>query len=238
MAFKVLVISMVRSPERRERVRREMESINLPWQFLDAVDGNCLDFPLKEYSEIKVKKLLGFNLMAGEIGAFLSHKNAWKICSESSSETLILEDDFIFLPHFEEGLRLLLDEYSDWELVRLQALADSSEAILYQHGVHSVVQNTSDCLGCTAYLLKPSAAQKLLDQSGDIYEPIDHFLEHIQKHGVKFLALKPYPVSISGASSTVENRPERHPIRGLRKWTRSFFRVLDRNLSENPWFPK
>jgi glycosyl transferase family 25 len=215
-----------------------MEKVKLTWQFLDAVDGRLINFPIKEYPEKKVKKLLGFGLMAGEIGAFLSHKIAWKICLESSHTTLVLEDDFVFLPHFEDSIKFMMDTFTTWEMVRFQALDISQPTKLYQHGTYSVVHNTSDPLGCTAYLIKPSAANKLLRQADTIYEPIDHFLEHEKKHGVRFLALQPYPITVSGAPTTVINRPERQSLRGLSKIRRSLFRLIDRISSSNPWFPK
>ena len=75
--LQVFVISMQHSHERRSRAKAELAKTRLKWQFLDAIDGKKLVFPIPEYPIKKVKQMLGFELMPGEIGAFLSHKKAW-----------------------------------------------------------------------------------------------------------------------------------------------------------------
>jgi len=111
------------------------------------------------------------------------------------------------------------------------------KALASINDVH-LVKNIGDAVGATAYLLKPEIAKTLIRESGDIYEPADHFLEHHQKHGLEFLAIRPYPVDITKAKSTIDDRQERAPVQGLRKRFRSVARALDRLLSKDPWFPK
>lgn len=192
-----------------------------------------------EYQSHKVKSLLGFEMTPNEIGCFLSHKKAWQICVNKNQPTLIFEDDFILLPHYQNTLQLLLAEFHNWQLIRLQALAMTQHDIIKTIGDISIVKNHEDPLGATAYIIKPEAAKILIEHAKDIYEPLDHFLEHRKKHGVEILAVKPYPVDISKAQSTISDRPEdRKPIRGLRKRMRSLNRLLDRVFAKDPWFPK
>jgi glycosyl transferase, family 25 len=236
--IQVLVISLMRSIERREKVSQEMAKTNLSWNFLDAVDGRRVDFPIAEYPEKKVKSLLGFGLSPGEIGAALSHKIAWRMCCDANQVTLVLEDDFVLLPQFEQTLEIVTQGDQGWNLLRLQALTESPFVLLQKHNSVSIVKNEVDPLGCTAYLLTPKAASILLANFEQIYEPIDHFLEHEEKHGIQFLAAREYPVTISGEVTTVLDRPERKPLRGYRKIRRSLLRFLDRRFSSSPWFPK
>jgi glycosyl transferase family 25 len=236
--LQTVVISLLRSPQRREKARSELSKTNLNWSFLDAVDGSQLQSYPPEYQSRKVKRLLGFDLTPNEIGCFLSHKKAWQTCLESNQATLIFEDDFILLPHFEKTLGLLLTEFHDWQLIRLQSLANSSHVTIRTIGDISIVKNLSDEVGATAYILKPEAARILIEQARDIYEPLDHFLEHEQKHGVEMLAVKPYPVDISKAPSTISDRSDRESLRGIRKQMRSLNRLLDRAFAKDPWFPK
>jgi glycosyl transferase family 25 len=86
--------------------------------------------------------------------------------------------------------------------------------------------------------LNPRAAKILLENTGDIYEPVDHYLEHFKKHGLRCLAAKPYPVELAHTKSTITDRPGRKPVKGLQKYIRSIYRFLDRKLSPSPWFPK
>jgi len=237
--LQIVVISLLRSPLRREKARSELSKTSLNWSFLDAVDGSQLQSFPPEYNSRKVRRLLGFDMTQNEIGCFLSHKKAWQTCLKNNQPTLIFEDDFILLPHFEKTLQLLLTEFHDWQLIRLQALAKTQHDIVKIIGEISIVKNHADPLGATAYIIKPEAAKILIEHAKDIYEPLDHFLEHEKKHGVEILAVKPYPVDISKAQSTISDRPDdRKPIKGIRKKIRSFNRVVDRVFSNDPWFPK
>lgn len=235
---KILVISLERSLDRRKQVEKEMQKISLPWSFLDAVDGSALVETPVEYKPRKVELLQGYALTPNEIGCYLSHKEAWKYCARENMLTLILEDDFVLSSNFEEVLKTILESDRDWNFLRLQGLYEVPyETLLEKSGV-SFVRNKGDAVGATAYLLKPNIARQLIKHSADIYEPVDHFLEHHQKHGLEFLAIRPYPIDITRAKSTIADRSERSPVKGLRKRWRSVARAVDRVLSKDPWFPK
>ncbi len=237
-AIQVLVISLAGSTARQAKVRSELSKTQLPWHFLDAVRGSALTEPPKEYSADKVKRLLGFELTPNELGCFLSHKKAWQECIDQNIPTVIFEDDFYLLPHFEKTIHFLMDHYTEWDAVRLQGLNQVPQELIYDAGEFSVVRNQGDAVGATAYIIKPHVAKKLVDASHAIYEPLDHFLEHHQKHQLTFLAIKPYPVDITGVQTTIADRPGRLPIKGWAKLKRSIARSVDRWFSKDPWFPK
>jgi glycosyl transferase family 25 len=237
--IQILVISLEHSLERRKKVSEELSQTNLSWSFVDAVDGRKLSYPISEYSAKKVKRLLGFPLTPNEIGCFLSHKKAWESSVKKNLITLVFEDDFILLPHFEQVIHQLIINPQAWGLVRLQALNSCSDTVLIEYDEFALYKNHDDPLGATAYLVNPNAAAKLIRHSSSIYEPLDHYLEHHQKHGVPMLAIKPCPVDISQVESTIADRPnDRKPIKGIKKRMRSFNRQIDRWFSKNPWFPK
>ena len=233
-----LVISLAGSDARQQQVKSELDKTNLQWRFLDAVRGSALTSTPKEYQPAKVKSLLGFELTPNELGCFLSHKKAWQDCVENHIPTIIFEDDFCLLPQFEKAIYFLMNESTNWEAVRLQGLSDVPQEQIQSNGEFALVRNIGDAVGATAYLLKPSAAKILIDAASDIYEPLDHFLEHRQKHHLEFLVISPYPVDITGVETTIADRPGRLPIRGWGKTKRSILRALDRWLSKSPWFPR
>lgn len=236
--IQVLVISLVGSDARQKKVKSELDKTSFPWRFLDAVKGSALKSIPKEYKPTKVKKLLGFELTPNELGCFLSHKKAWQECVNANQPTIIFEDDFYLLPDFEKTIHFLMNECTDWEAVRLQGLSSVPQEEIFKSAGISMVRNIGDAVGATAYMIKPSAAKKLIEAASDIYEPLDHFLEHRQKHHLEFLAISPYPVDITGVQTTIADRPDRLPIRGIAKLKRSICRILDRRFSKNPWFPK
>ncbi len=236
--IQVLVISLAGSDARQKKVKSELDKTSFPWRFLDAVKGSALKSTPKEYNSAKVKKLLGFELTPNELGCFLSHKKAWQECINANQPTIVFEDDFYLLPDFEKAIHFLMNECADWEAVRLQGLSSVPQEEIFKSDGMSMVRNIGDAVGATAYMIKPSAAKKLIEAASDIYEPLDHFLEHRQKHHLEFLAISPYPVDITGVQTTIADRPDRLPIRGLAKLKRSLCRALDRWFSKNPWFPK
>jgi len=182
--------------------------------------------------------LQGYPLTPNEIGCYLSHKEAWRRCVTHNIPTLVFEDDFVLSPEFESVINCLLNNQSAWSLVRLQGLYEVPYQELAPLCDAHLVKNLGDAVGATAYLIKPEVAQVLIDESRAIYEPVDHFLEHQSKHGLEFLAVRPYPLDISRVKSTIDDRSERAPVKGLRKRVRSIARAVDRLCSAKPWFPR
>lgn len=236
-----LVISLEHSKGRQKKIENEMQKTSLKWRFLNAFDGDRLDFSLVAYDAQKVKKLLGFELTRKEIGCYLSHMNCWQACIEANENVLVFEDDFVIQENFDEVLHKLLSTDFPWDIIRLQALAESSFKVVQDFGSFRLVENYSDPLGATAYLVNPRSAMILVQHSADIFEPLDHFIEHKEKHGLKMLAIDPYPIKVfdpTRATSTITDRPERGSVKGIRKIYRSWMRAVDRMTSKNPWFPK
>jgi len=237
-AIQVLVISLERSTDRRERVQHELKNSSLQWGFLIAVDGSALKVLPESYDQSKVKRLQGYELTPGEIGCYLSHMKAWEKCVEQNKITMVLEDDFVIDGDLSHVFESLIQMDRKWSLVRLAALYDMEHRVIDHVDGIELLENKGDPVGAAAYLIKPSAAAQLIKCSSAIYEPVDHYLEHYSKHGLRMLAVKPYPISIVGKDSTITDRPGRLPIKGFQKTKRSIYRWLDRQFSVSPWFPK
>lgn len=237
-SIQVLVISLERSTYRRERVLHELKNFSLEWDFLNAVDGCALKALPKSYDKLKVKRLQGYELTPSEIGCYLSHMKAWEKCVKQNKITLIFEDDFVINGDLSQTVETLINMDRKWSLVRLAALYDVEHRIIDRREGIELVENKGDPVGAAAYLIKPSAAAQLVKCSSAVYEPVDHYLEHYSKHGLRMLAIKPYPISVEGKDSTIADRSGRFPIRGFRKKKRSIYRWLDRQFGRDPWFPK
>jgi glycosyl transferase family 25 len=237
-AIQAIVISLPGSVDRQEKVHLELANTNLKWRFLDAIRGSALTTLPKEYIPKKVKQLLGFELTFSELGCFLSHKKAWQVCVDDNIPTIIFEDDFCLLPHFEKTITYLIHGNAGWGAVRLQGIHPVLYEVMDLCGDIQLVQNKADAVGASAYILKPAQAKLLIEAAEEIYEPLDHFLEHRQVHHVNFLAIHPYPVGVTGDKSTILDRPVRSPLRGVIKLKRSLARNVDRLFSSKPWFPK
>jgi glycosyl transferase family 25 len=238
LPIQVLVISLERSVERRKRVEEQLGKTRIQWNFLNAVDGYALSKMPPSYQKTKVKRLQGYELTPGEVGCYLSHIQAWQDCVDKQKITLVFEDDFLISLRFETVLKDLLTISQEWDLVRLSGIYETEDRLLTTRDSFNLVQNLGEPCGTASYILNPNAAKILLENTADIYEPVDHYLEHFKKHGLRCLAAKPYPVELAHTKSTITDRPGRRPVKGFAKYMRSIYRFLDRNLNPSPWFPK
>jgi glycosyl transferase family 25 len=238
LTLQVFVISLERSTERRRRVEEQLSQTGIQWQFLNAVDGYALPSMPLSYKQSKVKRLQGYELTPGEIGCFLSHIKAWELCVQNNVATLIFEDDFLVGKNLEAVIDDLLSIADQWNLVRLSGIYETNHQILQKRSTFDLVKNLGEPCGTAAYMIQPAAARILLENAADIYEPVDHYLEHYSKHGLHCLAAKPYPIGLAHTKSTITDRPGRLPVKGLRKTFRSIYRFIDRRTSSSPWFPK
>ena len=238
--LKLLVINLKDDHSRRDLAKKELEGFPVDYSFVEAINGRDFDITRAVYPKEKVKRLTGYELTKNELGCFLSHQKCWHIAVESNSPCLVLEDDFKLSDSFYESLVFAFKNYSQWDLLRLQALASNKIKCNHVSGKKfSIVSIMGDPLGATAYIVKPSSASKLIMKSKQIFEPLDHFLEHFSRHNLEFRALLPYPVESSGVETTIPNRPySERSLRGAKKFKRSIFRLLDRNFSSDPWFSK
>ncbi len=236
--YQIFVISLERSMDRRHRVAEEFSNLDIQWEFIDAIDGSKLSGPPNNYNQKKVQRLLGYQLTSNEIGCYLSHQKAWELVTKNNKTAVILEDDFTLSNLFLLGVNELIENQKDWEIVRLQGLYSSSNILVKKLNHINIVKNIGDPVGATAYILKPSIAKKLIEFSNEIYEPLDHYLEHKSKHGIVIHATQPYLVKNSGVITTIIDRPIRRPVKGLKKLTRSINRLMDRMFAAKPWFPK
>lgn len=237
-AILVRVISLERSTERRERVRRELKNFSHEWTFLNAVDGFALKALPKSYDQAKVRRLQGHDLTLGEIGCYLSHLSAWQQCVLENKPMLVFEDDFVLGPETEAIIEDLMACRNLWGVVRLSGIHETQDSTVKENQLYKLAINHGDPCGTACYLIQPEAAQTLINHSVEIYEAVDHFMEHFSKHGVRIYAAKPYPIGLSHSKSTIVDRSDKQPIKGVKKLLRSIYRSWDRLTSSNPWFPK
>jgi glycosyl transferase family 25 len=212
-------------------VERQLDNTPFHWTFLDAVDGRTLPGPAQEYDQRTRLRLYGYGLTPGEIGCFLSHRNAWKRCSEGTKPMLILEDDFEFrvpLVHLASLLSAIgeaLASQSDRSFVRLAAVSPvPTKTLIPLASEYDLVSYAADPSGTAAYLLTPAAAAALLRHSSKFFLPVDDYIAHEYLHGVEGLGVQPYPVSCRLLSSTIEGRQQTV----LSRWDkvrREFFRI-------------
>lgn len=180
-----VVISLKRTPERMELFELINTHVGLPYETMEAVDGQLLDREELARTGITVE---GLPWTPGAIGAALSHRRCWERAVETGRPVGILEDD-VFLRHdfvaaaagVYEGLP------ADWDIVHLGFNTDSLMDVEIAPGCHAQgafsvwYPSPGDCerfvktsnpvvpvrlhnaFGNCCYIVSPAGGQKLID---------------------------------------------------------------------------
>jgi glycosyl transferase family 25 len=202
--FEIIVISLRTSVERRVQVAWQLDATPFSWSFQDAVHGASLPSFPEEYDRGKHLRLLGFDMIPGQIGCFLSHRQAWKKCLQTQKLTLILEDDFQFRQELSEVLPIVFDSLPHFDVLKLQGHQEGWKyKVLKDYGKNQLVKHYHDTFGVAAYFVKPESAKILLEKSNRFHAHVDDFFGHDWIHGLKILCVLPYPVKPSGQPTTI-----------------------------------
>ena len=197
--MKIIVISLIDANQRRAQIQAQLSAHNLPFTWLDAVDGR--KWSDDELSQFIDKKALYKNLshkpIAGSVGCHLSHMKAYETLLASDDEAmLILEDDAIIdaeLPHY---ISALAETMSSIDILFLCDRRENRPAIeIGKIGKHkkqvSICVKRFSNIGTTGYIINRRAARYLLDNHKDFGIEIDCLLNRWWHHGLAVATIKP-----------------------------------------------
>ena len=178
--YNILAIAQPAEVQRRRHLDEMLSSLGMQYQLVKTSPP----VPQSQWHQVgfdheKSRSILGRDLSSGEIGCFLSHRNAWKIAAKADSPSLILEGDAKLDQDSRNVCQLLAQRPRSWELVMLyyskcvpsvwqqQRLDDTFRLAKFAN-------RRAYCLA--AYMVTPEGAQKLLDMSETFYLPADDFV--------------------------------------------------------------
>lgn len=228
--WEVVVISLAHARERREGVTGELGRQALDFRFFDAVEGARLGAWPPEYDRTRRMREYGRDLSPGELGCFLSHRAIWRECVAKRQDFLVLEDDFRVAGDLHAVLHAVAAITESWDFIRLSGDRQQRRIAvpIRTFGSFTVVEELSESLLTTAYLVNPQGAAKLLRRSERFWLPVDNFMEKRYAHGVRSLSVLPYPIAHLPVVSTIGDRAVRDkPLgwRARRLWFRSLHDV-------------
>ena len=209
--MKIIVISLIDAHQRRAQIQAQLSAHNLPFTWLDAVDGR--QWSDDELSQFIDKKALYKNLshkpIAGSIGCHLSHMKAYETLLSSDDEAmLILEDDAIIdkaLPHYIEDLSqaisqidilFLCDRRKNRPAIEIGKIGKDGEQA-------SICVKRFSNIGTTGYVINRRAARYLLDNHKNFGIEIDCLLNRWWQHGLAVATIKPNLVKDEDAVSQI-----------------------------------
>ncbi len=198
-APKAFILHLARATARKAIVDALRVALPIESQIVAAVEGACLtpDELDHAYTRQRFRPRYPFRLEAAEIGAFLSHRAAWRlIVDESLDFAFVIEDDAEVDPaRFAALLDFVIAERSRWDYVLLPAagLAPKGAAIA-RSGDLALVRPFAPPLRAIGQIVSRAAAERLLSVTAPFDRPVDTFLQMVWVTGQPMLAALPSPI--------------------------------------------
>ncbi|MCG9723768.1 glycosyltransferase family 25 protein [Vibrio brasiliensis] len=204
--MKICVISLKRSPERRENIKKQLDALGLEFEFFDAVDGRAEPpHPLfAKYDYFKRLWLTNGRMPSkGEMGCYASHYLIWQKCVASGESILVIEDDSYVKPVIVDLLPHIEDKIEQYGFLRLEPETTKCNLFMKEESdTYSISFMDNNFGGTRSYAISPQAAQKLLNGSERWCMPVDNYIGSLYLHDMPSYQM--YPTIIP----TLEEHPE------------------------------
>jgi glycosyl transferase, family 25 len=213
-ATRAFILHLDRATGRRASVEALWAQLPMPSEILPAVDGAALaPAALKAaYVRSRFAPRYPFALRPAEIGAFLSHRAAWRrIVDENLDFAVVFEDDAaVDEALFARLLTFAAAERGRWDYVLLPAagLEPKGETLASRDGF-ALLRPDAPPLRAIAQIVSQAAAGRLLAITEPFDRPVDTFLQMVWVTGQPILAVTPTPirdVSRETGGTTVQRR--------------------------------
>lgn len=196
--FRIFVINLKSSVSRKETLQIRLNELNLPVEFIEAVNGYALSD-----SELSQHTLpVNYAYMPGEVGCALSHQSIYKkMVTENIPAALILEDDV----HLPDNLSFILSRITLSRtrpevtlLSRVNKFRNKqSQPLAPGFSLHRIHSATT----AHAYIINQPAAANLLSALYPIWMVADKWSLFEDYGWLKVNAVVPAPVTLGPASS-------------------------------------
>lgn len=231
--MKTFVIHLDRASARKPQVAELLAAAPYPAEVLPAVDGAALDnWPLGDWATPRYP----FELRAGEVGCFLSHRVAWqRILDEGLDGALVLEDDVELEDGFTQVAELAAANLATLGFIQFQTRPVGASAEVARRGNLTLVRPQVTPLRTSAQMVHRDAAARLLAASEVIDRPVDAFLQMHWETCVRLHAAAPARVrdrteDIGG--STIQRKRKSLTGEAVRAFKRARYRSAIRRLSQ------
>lgn len=207
----VWVISLTRATDRRRSIDEHFRALGQPYEIVDAVDGRTADVAA-QYAPWRTRFRIGRTMAAGDIACSLSHLHAYRrMVEDDVPVAMILEDDVQPTAAFPDILAAVGSLPPDWEVVTLHSLfpaagprplpgpplADGYRVCTYARMPY----------GTQCYLVRRSAAERLLAAGLPVTMPADELLFRRHPVGLRYYGIEPSPVRHATFGSELGGRP-------------------------------
>lgn len=222
--IKIFVVSLKNS-NRREAIQAHLDELGIKFEFFDAIDGK-IENPIFDHYKGKTFSKKGYHLTKGELGCYASHYLLWKKCVELNENIIVLEDDVIidkklFFDILENLHKLTKGFYKLYPGEKTKHCVIDKDTFIHS----SIVKYKSITMMTAGYILTPSCAKMLLDNSDEWVEAVDDFMDKEWVHKIPKYGIYPYCISIRDIPSIIGKRKIKNiPI--LKKIRIEIFRAV------------
>lgn len=177
------VINLKKETERFKSIDGQLSSLGINYELVEAVSKDSIPSSVRFKN---TKDVCSRDLTKGEIGCYLSHIECWKRLVKSEEKwALILEDD----AKLNRNIKAFISD-SCWipdgvQIIQLYSGPLNKKTVLILDKQEIVGPDNKGCLlrqikplalTTTGYLISKSAAEKAIQSSSVITEPVDEFL--------------------------------------------------------------
>jgi glycosyl transferase family 25 len=214
------VVNLDRARDRRTFVEESFGALGLSPRIVPAVDGRELDAGIRsQYSELNAMYTYGRPLVDGHIACSLSHLSVYRtMLEEGLDEVAVFEDDVRPSPALVEVLAERDRFPDDADIVTLHTLFEWATPVPIDDRVLAeqfrVCRYQRSPMGTQAYLVRASAARRLLSIGYPVRLPADELLFRPRPAGLRVYGIEPTPVEHVEFPSEIHGIPPRTPARG------------------------
>jgi glycosyl transferase family 25 len=198
-APRAFILHLERAISRKANVQSLRARLGIESEIIAAVDGIKLtqDELDRAYLRRRFSPRYPFALTATEIGAFLSHRAAWRrIVDEGLDFAFVFEDDAqIDAEQFVALIELVSAERAAWDYVLLPAKPIRKGAAVVRRGALALLRPDAPPLRAIGQIVSRAAAERLLDRTLPFDRPVDTLLQMTWVTGQPLLVASPSPVS-------------------------------------------
>lgn len=206
--MKIIVISLPDAIDRRIRIKEQLDSLGLEFEFLDAIRGTTAMYDEPCYLKQWRQKYWGTDLTIGEIGCYKSHQLACQRAVELNQAVLVLEDDLLIKPDLKEFLMCIDDNINNlkFDLLRISGLFPKPFYKIRDCGI-PFIRYLKHPHGTQGYIIKPHSAKQYLEYLKNMCMPIDDAMDNDFAHKLTIYGYLPYLVEHDyGMESNIGHR--------------------------------
>jgi glycosyl transferase, family 25 len=212
-APKAFILHLERAISRSANVRSLRSNLPIESEVVPAVDGARLSGQELDqaYARRRFEPRYPFALTTTEVGAFLSHRAAWRrIVDEALDFAFIFEDDAEIDPGaFTALIEFITAERRTWDYVLLPAQPIRGGTAIARRGALALIRPDAPPLRAIAQIVSRAAAARLLERTQPFDRPVDTLLQMTWVTGQPVLVASPSPVrdvSRETGGSTVQRK--------------------------------